>query len=133
MDAATDPTRWDVIIIGGGAAGLSAGGYLTRDGMAPGDFVSAGQGGFTRYGGSLARASVIDARRAPDGAIFVAPRPAPHAILTTLGAAKEPASGLVDVDSQGAAGAGSTAAIYMTAWLLGQELPAAVSQDGGAS
>lgn len=86
-------------------------------------------------------------------AIFVAPRPVPHdAILATLGAATDPGSGLVAVDSQGAtscpgvwaagnvvnpraqaiaaAGAGSTAAISMTAWLLDQELSAAVSRDG---
>ncbi|MEV4244666.1 FAD-binding protein [Streptosporangium canum] len=78
MDATTDPTSgsvsevlWDTIVIGGGAAGLSAGvvlaraqfatlavdggeprngpadhmhGYLTRDGMAPGEFIATGLG-----------------------------------------------------------------------------------------
>ncbi|MFF5208875.1 NAD(P)/FAD-dependent oxidoreductase [Streptosporangium sp. NPDC000396] len=310
---------WDTIIVGGGAAGLSAGvvlsrarfatlvvdggeprngpadhmhGYLTRDGMAPREFVATGRDELTRYGGTLVRASVIDARRASDGtfelrladdralrarsvlvttgltdelpdipglserwasevhhcphchgyevrgrtivvigstmatvsahlaalmrrysssvtfcvngaevgaaqrqrltaygvrlidarvtrvstsactagggpvaieldngetvaceAVFVAPRPVPHdAILTMLGVGKDPVSGLVAVDSQGAtnvpgvwaagnvvnpraqvvaaAGAGSTAAINMTGWLLERELSAAVSPDG---
>lgn len=334
MDATTDPTDesvtnmlWDAIVVGGGAAGLSAGvvlaraqfatlvvdggtprngpadhmhGYLTRDGIAPKEFLATGQAELTRYGGRLARASVSDVRHAPDGtfelqldddralrtrsvlvatgltdelpdivpglserwasevhhcphchgyevrgqaiavigsameaaskhiaalmrrysssvtfcvngievsaaerqrltaygvrlidagvtqvvtsadtaggnpvaieldngetvrcsAIFVAPRPVPHdTILTMLGAAKDPVSGFVAVDSQGAtsclgawaagnvvnpraqviaaAGAGSTAAISMTGWLLDRELSAAVSADlldvGGAS
>ncbi|WP_228002963.1 NAD(P)/FAD-dependent oxidoreductase [Nocardia australiensis] len=83
-------------------------------------------------------------------AIFVAPRPVPHdAILAALGAARDPVSGLVAVDSGGAtscagvwaagnvvnpraqviaaAGAGSTAAVSMTGWLLDRELSAAVS------
>jgi thioredoxin reductase (NADPH) len=94
------------------------------------------------------------------GAIFVAPRPVPHdAVLTMLGASKDPASGLVAVDRHGAtdvpglwaagnvvdprgqvaaaAGAGVTAAISITAWLLERELSAAVAGDrfavGGAS
>ncbi|MDP9865374.1 MULTISPECIES: NAD(P)/FAD-dependent oxidoreductase [Streptosporangium] len=310
---------WDTIVIGGGAAGLSAGvvlsrarfatlvvdggeprngpadhmhGYLTRDGMAPGEFVATGREELARYGGTLVRASVTGARRAPDGtfelrlddnralrarsvlvatgltdelpdipglserwasevhhcphchgyevrgrtiaviggamaavsahlaalmrrhsssvtfcvngaevstaqrqrltaygvrlidarvtrvvanagtaggdpvaieldnggtvaceAIFVAPRPVPHeAVLTALGAGKDPVSGLVAVDPQGAtdvpgvwaagnvvnpraqviaaAGAGSTAAINMTGWLLERELSAALSPDG---
>ncbi|MFI6741958.1 NAD(P)/FAD-dependent oxidoreductase [Nonomuraea sp. NPDC050451] len=304
-------TLWDTIVVGGGAAGLSAGvvlararfatlvvdggeprngpvdhmhGYLSRDGMAPREFVATGRDELTHYGGTHVRASVTDARRAPDGtfelllddgralrarsvlvatgltdelpdipglserwasevhhcphchgyevrgravvvigstmaavsahlaalmrrysssvtfcvngtevgtaerqrltaygvrlvdarvarvstsgegwvaieldngetvtceAVFVAPRPVPHdAILTTLGAGKDPVSGLVAVDPQGAtnvpglwaagnvvnpraqviaaAGAGSTAAINMTAWLLERELSAAV-------
>ncbi len=326
MNATTDATSgsvsevlWDTVIIGGGAAGLSAGvvlararfatlvvdggaprngpadhmhGYLTRDGMAPREFVATGQDEFTRFGGTLVRASVIDARRASDGtfelrlddnralrarsvlvatgltdelpaipglserwasevhhcphchgyevrgraiavigstmaavsthlaalmrrysssvtfcvngaevdtaqrqrltaygvrlidarvtrvatsagtaggdpvaieldngetvaceAVFVAPRPVPHdTILTTLGAGRDPVSGLVAVDSHGAtnvpgvwaagnvvnpraqvvaaAGAGSTAAINMTGWLLERELSAAVPADG---
>ncbi|MEU2610152.1 NAD(P)/FAD-dependent oxidoreductase [Micromonospora sp. NPDC007271] len=332
MDATTHSTGgseakalWDTVIIGGGAAGLSAGivlsraqfttlvvdggeprngpadhmhGYLTRDGMAPREFVATGRDELSRYGGTLMPASVVDARRASDGtfelrldddralrarsvlvatgltdelpdipglserwasevhhcphchgyevrgrtiavigttmqavsrhlaalmrrysssvtfcvngteisaverhrltaygvrlvdgrvtrvtsadtagrdpvvleldngeavecgAIFVAPRPVPHdAILTTLGAGKDPVSGLVAVDSQGAtdvpgvwaagnvvnpraqvvaaAGAGSTAGISMAGWLLERELSAAVSGDqphvGGAS
>ncbi|MBN6057319.1 NAD(P)/FAD-dependent oxidoreductase, partial [Nonomuraea sp. RK-328] len=332
VDTTTDPI-WDTIIVGGGAAGLSAGlvlararfttlvvdggaprngpadhlhGYLTRDGMAPKEFVAAGQDELTRYGGTLVRGSVTDARRAPDGtfelrlgddhaldgtsgprpgddqvlrarsvlvatgltdelpdipglaerwasevhhcphchghevrgraivviggataavsahhaalmrrysssvtfclngaevgtaerrrlmaygvrlidarvtrvasnaetadgdpvaveldnggtvacgAVFVAPRPVPHdAVLTTLGAGKDPVSGLVAVDPHGAtdvpglwaagnvvnpraqvvaaAGAGSAAAVNMTAWLLERELSAAVQVDG---
>lgn len=317
---------WDAVIIGGGATGLSAGvvlaraqfttlvidggaprngpadhmhGYLTRDGMVPGEFLTTGRAELTRYGGRLERASVSGLRHASDAtfdlqldddralrarsvliatgltdelpdipglserwasqvhhcphchgyevrgqtiavigsameaaskhlaalmrrysssvtfcvngievsaaerqrltsygvrlidagvtrvvtgaetvggnpvaieldngqtvgcsAIFVAPRPAPHdAILTELGATRDPVSGLVAVDSQGAtscpgiwaagnvvnpraqvitaAGAGSTAAIGMTGWLLDKELSAAVSADlldvGGAS
>ncbi|WP_327151025.1 NAD(P)/FAD-dependent oxidoreductase [Nocardia sp. NBC_01329] len=85
---------WDAIVVGGGAAGLSAGvvlarsrfatlvvdggaprngpadhmhGYLTRDGMAPREFVATGQAELTRYGGRLMRASVTDARHASDG------------------------------------------------------------------
>ncbi|SER70247.1 NAD(P)/FAD-dependent oxidoreductase [Streptomyces qinglanensis] len=326
MDAATAAgSTWDAVVIGGGAAGLAAGivlararfatlvvdggaprngpaehmhGYPTRDGMAPGEFVATGQSEFGRYGGTLLRASVAGARRAPDGtfelrlgdehavrtrsvlvatgltdelpdipglserwasqvhhcphchgyevrgrslavlgspmaavsvhlaallrrysptvtfcvngievgaaerqrltaygvrlvdgrvtrvgapagapdgspvaieldngeslgceAIFVAPRPAPHdATLTMLGAGRDPVSGLVAVDAQGAtdipgvwaagnvvnpraqvvaaAGAGSTTAITMSAWLLERELSAAVrgerSHPGGA-
>ncbi|WP_116200652.1 NAD(P)/FAD-dependent oxidoreductase [Amycolatopsis circi] len=87
-------TVWDSIIVGGGSAGLSAGivlaraqfatlvvdggaprngpadhmhGYLTRDGMAPKEFVATGQEEFTRYGGTLARGTVTDVRRAEDG------------------------------------------------------------------
>ncbi|GAA3186090.1 NAD(P)/FAD-dependent oxidoreductase [Nonomuraea roseoviolacea] len=93
MDTTTDPMR-DAIIVGGGAAGLTAGvvlaraqfttlvvdggeprngpaehmhGYLTRDGMAPKEFVATGQDEFARYGGTLMRASVSGARRGPDG------------------------------------------------------------------
>ncbi|WP_243740617.1 NAD(P)/FAD-dependent oxidoreductase [Streptomyces sp. 8K308] len=310
---------WDAVVIGGGAAGLSAGvvlararfatlvvdggaprngpadhmhGYLTRDGMAPREFVATGQEEFTRYDGTLVRTSVTDARRTPDGrfelrlddartvrarsvlvatgltdelpdipglaerwasevhhcphchgyevrghaiavigsamgavsthlaaltrryspsvtfcvngvdvsaaerlrltaygvrlvdgrvarvttsadtaggnpvaielengetvtceVVFVAPRPVPHdAVLSALGAGRDPVSGLVAVDFQGAtnvpglwaagnvvnpraqviaaAGAGSTAALSMTAWLLERELTAAVSREG---
>lgn len=101
MDTTTYPsgeslaeTVWDSIIVGGGAASLSAGivlarvqfatlvvdggaprngpadhmhGYLTRDGMAPKEFLAAGQDEFTRYGGTLTRATVTDVRRAEDG------------------------------------------------------------------
>ncbi|WP_340560399.1 NAD(P)/FAD-dependent oxidoreductase [Streptomyces sp. GSL17-111] len=87
-------TLWDGVIIGGGAAGLSAGvvlararfatlvvdggeprngpadhmhGYLTRDGMAPKEFVAGGRSELDRYGGTLVRAGVVDARRTSDG------------------------------------------------------------------
>ncbi|MEV2275748.1 NAD(P)/FAD-dependent oxidoreductase [Nocardiopsis sp. NPDC049922] len=329
MDATTSPTDqsvsgtlWDTVIVGGGAAGLSAGvvlararfatlvvdggaprngpaghmhGYLTRDGMAPGEFLATGRDELIRYGGRHVRASVVDAWRASDGtfglrlgdgralrarsvlvaagmtdelpdipglaerwastvhhcphchgyevrgrsiavigsamgavsrhlaalmrryspsvvfcvngvevdpaerrrltaygvrlvdadvtrvvtntdtesadavtvelgdgeavacaAVFVAPRPVPHdAILTALGAARDPVSGLVAVDAAGAtdvpgvwaagnvvnpraqvitaAGAGSTAAIGMTGWLLDRDLSAADSLDAGGA
>jgi len=94
---------------------------------------------------------LADGDRLACDAIFVAPRPVPHdRILTTLGAAKDPASGLIVVDAQGAtgvaglwaagnvvnpraqvvtaAGAGSTAAIAMTGWLLEREMSAAVAE-----
>ena len=85
---------WDGVIVGGGAAGLSAGivlaraqfatlvvdggaprnglaqhihGYLTRDGMAPKEFIATGQDEFTRYGGTLMRAAVAGVRRTVDG------------------------------------------------------------------
>lgn len=101
MDLTTRPAAeslaervWDSVIVGGGAAGLSAGivlaraqfatlvvdggaprngpadhmhGYLTRDGMAPKEFVATGQDEFTRYGGTLTRGAVTDVRRAEDG------------------------------------------------------------------
>jgi thioredoxin reductase (NADPH) len=83
--------------------------------------------------------------------IFVAPRPHPQdTLLATLGCAKDPETGLVAVDTQGAtdvpgvwaagnvvnpraqvvtaAGAGSVAGIAMSAWLLEQELAEAVSR-----
>ncbi|QFG24081.1 NAD(P)/FAD-dependent oxidoreductase [Actinomadura sp. WMMB 499] len=86
-------------------------------------------------------------------AIFVAPRPVPHdSVLSMLGAARDPASGFVAVDPQGAtdvpglwaagnvvspraqivsaAGAGSAAAIGMTSWLLERELTAAARATG---
>ncbi|GAB2617708.1 NAD(P)/FAD-dependent oxidoreductase [Streptomyces capparidis] len=86
--------RWDAVVVGGGAAGLSAGvvlararyatlvidggeprngpaehmhGYLTRDGMAPRDFLAMGREEPARYGGTPLPGSVAAARRAPDG------------------------------------------------------------------
>jgi len=91
-DAATE--IWDSVIIGGSAAGLSAGlvlararfsslvvdngaprnspaaqmhGYLTRDGMAPRDFVAAGQHELAGYGASIVQATATEAARAADG------------------------------------------------------------------
>lgn len=85
---------WDSAIIGGGAAGLSAGlvlarawfavqvldggaprndpaahmrGYMTRDGMAPRDFIAAGQEELAGYGASIVQATVTEAERATDG------------------------------------------------------------------
>ncbi|WP_431780963.1 NAD(P)/FAD-dependent oxidoreductase [Streptomyces chumphonensis] len=108
-------------------------------------------------GGNTVAVELGDAETVLCEAVFVAPRPVPHdAVLTQLGAAADPASGLVAVDSQGAtsvpglwaagnvvnpraqvvaaAGAGSTAAINMAGRLLDQELSAAVNRerpDGG--
>lgn len=91
---AGDPAVWDAIIVGGGAAGLSAGvvlararfttlvidggaprnapatrmhGYLSRDGMPPSAFLATGRAELTRYGGRVTRATVTGARHAPDG------------------------------------------------------------------
>jgi thioredoxin reductase len=84
----------DVIIIGAGAAGLSAGlvlsraqaevlivdggqprnapaehmhGFLSRDGMAPMDFLAAGRAELTTYGGRFVTASVATIDRGEDG------------------------------------------------------------------
>ncbi|MBF6468495.1 NAD(P)/FAD-dependent oxidoreductase [Nocardia beijingensis] len=94
IDGSVTEMLWDTIIVGGGAAGLSAGvelaraqfatsvvdggaprngpadhmhGYLTRDGMAPGEFVATGHAEPARYVGRLVRASATDARHAPNG------------------------------------------------------------------
>lgn len=93
-DESLAETVWDSVIVGGGAAGLSAGivlaraqfatlivdggeprngpaahmhGYLSRDGMPPKEFLATGRDEFTRYGGTLTRAKVTDVRRAEDG------------------------------------------------------------------
>ncbi|MFE3665581.1 NAD(P)/FAD-dependent oxidoreductase [Streptomyces sp. NPDC059164] len=101
MDTTTQPGSgsapeglWDAVVIGGGAAGLTAAvvlararfatvvvdrgeprnrladhmhGYLTRDGMAPGEFVTQGRKELARYGGTILPASVAEAHRIPDG------------------------------------------------------------------
>ncbi|PXX61754.1 thioredoxin reductase [Nocardia tenerifensis] len=94
MSEVVDTTTWDALVIGGGAAGLTAGivlararfatmivdggpprnapaeamhGFPTRDGMPPEEFVATGKAEFTGYGGILARASAVDARRTPEG------------------------------------------------------------------
>lgn len=85
---------WDAVVVGGGPAGLSAGlvlararfatlvidggeprnrfaehmhGFLTRDGMAPRDFLATGRAEFTGYDGALVSGTVVAARRTPDG------------------------------------------------------------------
>jgi thioredoxin reductase len=85
---------WESVIIGGSAAGLSAGlvlarsrfstlvvdsgaprnspaahmhGYLTRDGMAPRDFVAAAQQELAGYGASIVHATVTDVEHTADG------------------------------------------------------------------
>ncbi|WP_461189587.1 NAD(P)/FAD-dependent oxidoreductase [Arthrobacter sp. Z4-13] len=89
-----DTTRYDVVIIGGGAAGLSAAttlaralrsvlvidsrsprnapaagvhGYLSRDGMRPSDLLSIGRGEVLSYGGTVIDAEAVSARRIPGG------------------------------------------------------------------
>jgi thioredoxin reductase len=86
--------QFDVIVIGGGAAGLSAGltlararravvvvdagqprnapaegvhGFLSRDGMSPADLVAEGRAEVTRYGGTIVDGVAGGARRTGDG------------------------------------------------------------------
>ncbi|MEU4042258.1 NAD(P)/FAD-dependent oxidoreductase [Streptomyces antibioticus] len=90
---------YEVIVIGGGAAGLSAAlvlgrarrrtlvvdageprnapaahmhGYLTRDGMAPADFLAAGREEIARYGVELVRDRAVDVVRDTDFAVVLA-------------------------------------------------------------
>ncbi|MEU3949282.1 NAD(P)/FAD-dependent oxidoreductase [Streptomyces sp. NPDC029526] len=87
-------TNHDVVVVGGGAAGLSAAlvlgrarlrtlvvdageprnapsshmqGYLSRDGMAPADFLAVGREEIARYGVELAEDRVTDVTRDDDG------------------------------------------------------------------
>lgn len=89
-----DTTRFDVVIVGGGAAGLSAAttlgralrsalvidsgsprnapaagvhGYLSRDGMAPGELLSIGRNEVRSYEGTIVEGEAVSARRTPDG------------------------------------------------------------------
>ena len=86
--------QFDVIVIGGGAAGLSAGltlararravvvvdageprnapaegvhGFLSRDGMPPGELLERGRAEVTRYGGTIVAGVARGARRTGDG------------------------------------------------------------------
>lgn len=88
------PLVYDVVVIGGGAAGLSAAvvlgrarrsvivvdageprnapaagvhSYLTRDGVSPADFVRIGQDDARSYGAVLVAGRAVDTRRSPDG------------------------------------------------------------------
>ncbi|MFI6558828.1 NAD(P)/FAD-dependent oxidoreductase [Streptomyces sp. NPDC050534] len=94
----TDKTeKYEVIVVGGGAAGLSAAlvlgrarrrtmvvdageprnapaahmqGFLSRDGMAPAEFLAVGREEIARYGVDLVRDRAVDATRDGDGGDF---------------------------------------------------------------
>lgn len=114
-----DTTRYDVVIVGGGAAGLSAAttlsralrsvlvidsgnprnapaagvhGYLSRDGMNPRDLLSAGRREVLSYGGTVLDGEAVSARRTPDGFDIVlgdARRFSGRRLLVTTGLADE--------------------------------------------
>ncbi|MFH9432541.1 NAD(P)/FAD-dependent oxidoreductase [Streptomyces rochei] len=101
-DLGNDPNtadRYDVVVVGGGAAGLSAAlvlgrsrlrtlvvdageprnapsdhmqGFLTRDGMAPAEFLALGREEIARYGVELVRDRAVDVAREEDFTVSLA-------------------------------------------------------------
>ena len=114
-----DTNRYDVVIVGAGAAGLSAAttlsralrsvlvtdsgnprnapaagvhGYLSRDGMNPRELLSAGRREVLSYGGTVLDGEAVLARRTPDGFEVVlgdARRFSGRRLLVTTGLADE--------------------------------------------
>lgn len=96
-DALGEEDLWDVVIVGGGAAGLNAAlvlaqarravlvvdrgeprnrfsghmhGYLSRDGLDPAELLRLGREEVERFGGTIVRARAVDARVLEPGARF---------------------------------------------------------------